>query len=46
LFSIFDSADHTFALNNFLKLIKADLVDLFSVHSLLQECLHLVSFQN
>merc|ERR1719329_651890 len=43
LLSIFDSADHTLALNNFLELLEADLVNLVRLHCLLEESLHLVS---
>lgn len=43
LLSIFDSADHAFAFDNFLELIKAYLVNLVCIHGLLEEYFHLMS---
>lgn len=46
LFSIFYSANHTLAFNNFLELVKAYFIDLVSFHCLSKECFHLVSLFN
>lgn len=46
LLSVFDPADHGFSIDNFLELIKTDLLDLLCVHSLLEELLHFASLLN